>query len=425
MMGLFGAQTALKIRKSHLQRTPSPPMSSIFISHSSKDKTLAYNLKEKLSAWGHDCFLDFQGIPGGAQWEQEVYDAMRRCAVVLVCATPRAIDDSRWVFAEIVMGRYSSRPVIPLIFQKCELPTNLGGTQYIDFTQNPQTAYQQLRDSLEKLDLTPAGPKWPKDKSPYSGLKALDEDYAAVFFGRQKELQAAITALRPGGQRQRFLTIVGPSGSGKSSLLRAGIIPALKNSAIDGSREWTYVPPFTPGQTPFRNLAEKLRGLDATLGSLRTIEAELRYDKGLFYKLLEARSGADGQVVVVIDQLEEIERRTPREEAEKFLAQVGSAISERGTPVIFLTTLRADFVSACLGFPELAEMLRHGTQLLGVMDRAALREVILGPARLAGVEFDEGLVEEILDDAGSGDALPLLAHVLDELWRKGKGGRDL
>ena len=391
-------------------------MLGIFIGHSSQDKALAYNLARELKSQGYNnCFLDFQGIPGGSQWEHEIYEAMRRSNVVLVCSTPEAMK-SQWVFAEIVMARYSGIPVIPLIMRTCTIPNNLLDTQYIDFAINPGFGYQELWTTLQKIDLKPQNISWPADKSPYPGLSSFQEEYATVFFGREHELNSIINSLRPGGRQQRFLTIVGPSGCGKSSLLRAGLIPALKHGAIEGSEKWIFLPTFSPGETPFRNLAEKLRVIAPELGRVQEIEKRLKKEKGLLYLLLDIRKGRDTQIVLSIDQLEELERRTPRHEAEKFVASLCETLNTLNSPLILFSTLRSDFISSCLHFPELARLLQSGSQLLGMMDRSALRRAIQGPASIAGLEFEDGLVDEILDDTQSGDSLPLLAHVLNQLW---------
>ena len=391
-------------------------MTGIFISHSNKDKTLAYNLAKELKIQGYtNCFLDFQGIPGGSQWEQEIYIAMRQSNAVLVCTTPEAIG-SQWVFAEIVMARYSGIPVIPLIMRMCELPPNLQGTQCIDFTSDPDKGYQDLWTTLHRHDLKPRGIVWPMDKSPYPGLAPFQKEQSSVFFGRELELESAIAMLRPGGLQQRFLVLVGPSGCGKSSFLRAGLIPALEQGAIEDSDKWLFVPPFTPGETPFRNLAEKLRVINQKMGGVQTIERKIKKPNGLLYLLLDLRAGEETRVVLAIDQLEELERRTPRNEAEAFVARLSETIDAPNSPLITLATLRADFISACLNYPGLAKLMQSGVQLLGTMDRKALRRAILGPACIAGLTFEDGLVEEILDDTQGGDALPLLAHVLNQLW---------
>ena len=241
-------------------------MPHIFISHSSKDKIFSYDLAKELKAHGYECFLDFQEIPGGAQWEHEIYAAMRKSIAVLVCATPGAME-SQWVFAEIIIARFSGIPVIPLIMEDCILPTNLSATQHIDFTNAPEKGYYQLIEALSRINPITEHQYWPSDKSPYPGLVPFQNEYAPVFFGREQELENAIAILRPGGKQQRFLTFVGPSGCGKSSMLRAGLIPSLKRGAVENSKKWIYIPAFTPGETPFRNLAEKIRSQNQSLGT--------------------------------------------------------------------------------------------------------------------------------------------------------------
>jgi hypothetical protein len=132
--------------------------------------------------------------------------------------------------------------------------------------------------------------------------------------------------------------------------------------------------------------------------------------------LLNLRAGSDAQIVLPVDQLEQLCRLTSQKETLAFLAGVNEAISSPDAPLVMLITLRADFVGSILQFPDLARSLQDNTLLLGAMDRSALRQVICGPARVAGLDFNDALVDEILDDTAGGDALPLLADVLEQLW---------
>lgn len=395
-------------------------MTGVFVSHSTTDRAGAHDLAERLSAKGYTCFLDFDSIPGGAEWEQSIYTALGQSLVVLLYATPEAIA-SCWVFAEVMIARFRGIPVIPILVRDCQLWRHVESTtQYIDLRSDPAAGYGRLWKSLANLQVTFQARRWPHDRAPYPGLAAFEEEDAPVFFGREHDLAAAIALLRPGGQQQRFLTLVGPSGSGKSSFVRAGLLPVLKRGAIPGSERWIYLPSLAPAAgTPLRHLAEGLRAIAWRLGDVAEIEERLHSPDTLLSMLLTARAdlGRPGvQIVLVVDQLEDLQQRGPTTAAERMLAALANVLQAPATPLIVLATLRADFLSECLQVPALAPFLTSGTMLLGAMDRAALREVVVGPAGVAGLEFDDGLVETLLDDTEGGDALPLMADVLRQLW---------
>ncbi len=394
-----------------------PKRKGLFLSHSKEDNAFVHALDEKLRDWGHDTFLDFHGIPGGARWEEEIYGALRKSAAFLLCATPSSMD-SAWVFAEIILARFGGIPVIPLIVRPCDLPEFLGDTQHIPFHSDLEAAYEKLRDALTALGPTPEGGSWEPDKPPFPGLMALDEEHSAVFFGRESEVHQTIETLRPTVRRRRFLALVGASGCGKSSLLRAGVIPRLRAGAIAGSERWCYLQPIAPRRAPFRSLATSLREADSSLGLVQEIEDRLREPEGVLKEILNIRLSEGASVALTIDQFEEIERLTPRDEADLFLRRLREALDDPDHPLIVLAALRSDFITACLQFDPLSSLLREGTQVIGPMSRDSMRLAIQEPAERGGFEYEQGLVERILDETQHSDALPLLAYTLSLLWSR-------
>ncbi|MFJ9036885.1 NACHT and WD repeat domain-containing protein [Streptomyces sp. NPDC102406] len=237
---------------------------------------------------------------------------------------------------------------------------------------------------------TPVRREWNRAQPPYPGLEAFGEDDAAVFFGRDQEIAELVGRLHPAvpGRARRFVTVVGPSGSGKSSLVRAGLLPAL---ARRRSR-WTVAAPFSPGTDPVGTLGQRLSALPG-----------------------------EGPALVVVDQLEELFTLCGRQEREAFLDAVRDAL-RREPRLWMVATLRSDFLTDFLesGF---AELVREPT-LVGALGRDALHEVIERPAEQAGLTFAPGVVARMVDECGGGDALPLLAYTLQELYRRagGSGG---
>lgn len=408
-------------------------MTYLFISHSSTDRAIAYMLAERLKAKGYSVFLDFStkyGIPGGTQWERVIMDAIRKSAVVLVCYTP-AIVNSHWAFAEVMVARYEGRRVFPLLFSGT--PDQIweilrATTQYIDFTADPERGYERLFDALEQAGYVTTATSTPPiaqdSRPPYAGLQPLQPEDYPFFFARRQDVSHLIERLqpRPGGSRHHLVSIVGPSGSGKSSMVRAGLLPRLRGGAVPGSDKWTYVI-FTPGNNPFRRLAEAFRHEIPLLGSVRTIETALLADvQGLDYVVADvlALRSPETYLLLVIDQLEElITKAVDLDNSRRFLnfllAATGNGNEQNGR-LISIATLRADFYSTFLEMHGGAASLLQNTYPLAPLTLDKVREVIEEPARVAQIAFEEGLVDRILGDVGTGDVLPLLSFVLRSMY---------
>jgi len=219
----------------------------------------------------------------------------------------------------------------------------------------------------------------------------------------------------------RFLAVVGASGSGKSSLVRAGLIPILRKNALPDSNTWN-IHVLTPGAHPLTTLAAHLARLyphDAmhkTLDQLGNDERTMH----LAVALALAERPAAERVVWVVDQFEEAFTlcRDERERAQ-FIANLLYAASIPDSHNIGVLTLRADFYPKCTAYPELSALIAAQQFLVSPMSIDGLRQAIEEPARRVGLEFEKGLVETILDDVeNQPGALPLLEHALLELWER-------
>jgi HEAT repeat protein len=258
---------------------------------------------------------------------------------------------------------------------------------------------------------------------PYPGLRSFTTDEAAIFFGRGQEVDALILRLRP--PTQRFLALVGASGSGKSSLVRAGLLPRLAAGAVEGSQHWKVLG-FTPGafgDNPLLALSSELRAALPLRAQRPQIDlaTELAADRrGLsaHADAILAGQPAEAQLLLHIDQFEELFTLAAESYRRSFIRLLEYSVTDARIRV--LVTLRADFLPQCAAEPPLVALLQGGTFVLGPPGPEAMLDMIRRPAERAGLAFETGLAGDILRDAGgdSGEALPLVAFCLDELYRR-------
>ncbi len=260
-------------------------------------------------------------------------------------------------------------------------------------------------------------PLWPG--SPFPGLRAFTPDDAPIFFGRGRETDELVNKLAD--PALRFLAVVGASGSGKSSLVAAGLIPRLMAGAIAGSQDWTWVrfAPGEVGENPFMALAmpfkdalqpqgQQPRELAEQLATNPAALAELR-------DLVLAGKPAWAELLLFVDQFEELFTLAAPRSVAPFVEWLRQAAQTERIRVV--ATLRADFYHRCVELPVLAELLRPGSYPLAAPGPGALHEMITRPTERAGLSFEPGLVGRILDDTGAAPgALALLAFALAELY---------
>lgn len=258
---------------------------------------------------------------------------------------------------------------------------------------------------------------WTRADSPYPGLEAFAEDRADVFFGREDETRDAVRALTAArSPAQRALTVVGPSGCGKSSFVAAGLLPDLRR------RRWAVLGPLRPGSSPFLALAQALtpRGAERQGDTAVRLARELRREalSGSELTVFPAALGAAAQghrarIVLAIDQFEDVVRMTSPTERELFLRALRTAV--RSHPQLHLVlTLPSGFLHDP-GLRPYDDLLRTRFPL-GTLTSRQTRAVIAGPARAAGADIAEEVVDDLVVEATEGDALPLLGQVLRDLY---------
>ena len=277
--------------------------------------------------------------------------------------------------------------------------------------QGPRVAELSVKGEVAELP--------PADVTcPYMGLAAFEADDAEYFFGRE-ELVAEMTARLAG---TRFLAVVGPSGSGKSSLVRAGLLPAIWSGALPGSQDWLTLV-LSPGSHPLEELAVRIALLGGyTAGSLlRELEEDHRSLHLAIKQALAGKPDAE-KLLLVVDQFEEIFALCRDDyECQRFIDALLYAVEAEGSCTIVVPTIRADFIGRCAEYPALAARMSDSL-LVGPMSEAELRQAIEGPAAIVGLQLEPGLPETILGDvAGEPGALPLMSHALLETYARRRG----
>jgi energy-coupling factor transporter ATP-binding protein EcfA2 len=269
--------------------------------------------------------------------------------------------------------------------------------------------------------------------NPFPGLRSFEPEEEHLFFGRERQIDELLARLR----RTRFLAVVGTSGSGKSSLVRSGLIPALHGGFMTKAGSSWRVAVFRPGDDPIGNLAAALGtpqvlGCDPEIADLhRTlIDTTLhRSARGLAESVRLARIPERDNVLLLVDQFEELFRfkRNPRikdsqEEAVAFVRLLLEAARQTEVPVYVVLTMRSDFIGSCTELPGLAEATNDGQYLVPRMTREERRAAILGPVAVGGADIAPRLVLRLLNDVGDDlDQLPILQHALMRTWDRWEG----
>jgi WD40 repeat protein len=275
-------------------------------------------------------------------------------------------------------------------------------------------------DDLMRALRSPAPPVLGEgpDVCPYRGLESFGEEHAEYFFGREGDVARLVEMLRRG----RFVAVIGPSGSGKSSIVHAGLLPAVRRGGVAGGESWRRLD-LTPGEKPLDALAAQLSTLP---GAGAPSAADLAADESaLDAALAGALDGRpeDETVLVVVDQLEEAFTLCQDAGARAaFLSGLVYAATVPGGRAAVVVAMRADFYHRLAEHDGMRAAAAASQFALGPMDAAALRRAIEQPARQVGLELEPGLSRRILTDvAGRPGALPLLEYLLLELWQRRRG----
>lgn len=404
----------------------------VFLSHNGQDKPAVERLAEKLKRAGFVPWLDKWALTPGGRWQDELHAGLLACRAFayfigvhgegdwareeLDAARSRAANDREFRIFPVLL------PGVADPFDRTTMPPFLGARTWVDFRAglDDGRAFQSLINAIKGVPLgSEVVPATALDVVPYRGLDPFDEDDAEFFYGREPDVQTLLEKLKG----SRFLAVMGPSGSGKSSLVRAGLVPVLRRGALSGSQDWS-IEILKPGGRPLETLAARLQGIGTAAGMAQTIDGLASDERTLHLaSSLALGDAAERRFVWVIDQAEEVFTLCHDEhERERFVANLSYAASVPGGRGIVILAMRADFYARCAAYPDLSAQVARSQHLVSPLTPDGIRDAIEEPARRVGLEFEEGLIGTILDDLESQPgALPLLEYALLELWKRRRG----
>jgi WD40 repeat protein/energy-coupling factor transporter ATP-binding protein EcfA2 len=260
--------------------------------------------------------------------------------------------------------------------------------------------------------------------NPFPGLRPFAPEETDLFFGREKESREVLGKLL----KNRFVTVIGASGSGKSSLICCGVLPKVRVTGIKDPSSWRIII-LRPGNNPLENLgkaiAENIKASDLPLVSPENILLDMHLNSdGIAYALKKSLVKKGEKVLLVIDQFEEIFRYntisaggTRESLTAEFIEKIVRAVSNPDTGIHAIISMRSEYISECMHYNEFTQLINSSSFLVPQMDKEDYRQIIEGPVKFAGAEIEEKLIGTILDDIGNRkDQLPVLQHAMMRTW---------
>ncbi len=420
------------------------PQYDLFLSYNSLDRNEVQSIRQQLIQLPQalNAFLDRESLTLGKRWFEEIESALLRSRAIAVFYGQHGL--GRWQNLEMILALdLQANPkadilVIPVLLPGADLiraPRFLLLNSYLDLRLGYDSASlgrlaQHVLRQPTTLDVLPANDEL---RNPYRGLNYFQEQDAPLFFGRQYESKKLLDKIKTSS----LIALVGNSGTGKSSVVRAGLIPLLRKQHMpDPTWEVLVCIPALDNANPFHNLAaafleswgssadeivEKRPGIEATLRATLSLVDSIR-------QTLKKSNDAD-KLLLIIDQFEELLnfdslypetvddlQPKPKTDFELFVELLLNAANTDHCSV--LLTIRGDYYGAVTErHAKLAEKIEKGTVTLSRLQDSQLRDIIVKPAELAGGHFEDGLPERIIDDVGKKPGnLALLEFALTSLW---------
>ena len=405
-------------------------MADIFISHSSSDNKVVDIIKTWLerdrSSWS--VFLDKHprdGILAGQGWQEQLRKELRSCRLVLAVVTEDWLA-SKWCFTEAVTADFQGKDFIAVlpnelpdtVFQGAPSVVNDRQRQLLDFSTG--FGWSDLLHALDNSGLDPN--QWfaiPKQVGPYPGFVAFEEKDAGVFFGRNQEITQYLNILKTlkSPDLAQAFVISGGSGSGKSSLLKAGLIPRVRRQT-----DWLVIAPFDLSWEPvyalFSALQEAANTVQAEIDIPETPPSTVESLVETLQRIFRAiENQANAWILLALDQAEVMLTKQVNDDNNSaffLLNAVGHLLASRNRKLVAVLTIRTEFL------PALERVLPAGVRFhnesLPLI--TALSEVVEKPAARFGITLEEGLSGMIVEETRSAEALPLLAYTLKELYER-------
>jgi tetratricopeptide (TPR) repeat protein len=416
-------------------------MADVFVSYNGLDRPAVARLCSELVKRGITPFFDTWDMIPGRRWQGALLAALDQYKSAAVCFGPKGLGNWQRLEQEIALNRHARQgdhfPVIPVLLPGVDLSgTPLGFLQlhtWIDLREETPASYDALAAAVRGEKLA-HNERLRTDAlfsiNPYRGLAYFREEDAPFFFGREDFTTEVYEAVN----KSSFVAIVGGSGSGKSSIAHAGLLPKLRDPTH--GRVWSILT-MSPGSDPAERLAEILTpalnpqleltsfAFDVELvGIKRRLVAEAADEKGalgrMVRQLCNMNRGID-RVLLLIDQFEEVfTLASPEKQAatSRFIEEIVLAAKNPEAPLTIVVTMRGDQYHRVTDQRDLARLFKTSQINVGAMTAPELRQAIEEPAKKLGARFEEGLIERILVDLGTeAGALPLLEYALDALWK--------
>ncbi len=269
---------------------------------------------------------------------------------------------------------------------------------------------------------------------PYIGLRAFQEWDNEYFCGRRAHIDQILERLK----KERFLAVVGLSGAGKSSLIKAGVIPDLRRDRLKGSSSDWFVAMMTPEATPMDNLCASLtKAMEEYAAERESPPGEKveRWAQELTRTIYKSTQGLSNvfqtaelsertQILIVVDQFEELFRfknRTKKDEAEGFIERLLNASASDSSKIYVIITMRSGFLGHCARYEGLAEAVNRGLYLTPQLNSEQLEDAVTVPAQKGGRQIEPKLIRQLTKSANDRDQLPVLQHALMRCWKKSTG----
>jgi len=412
----------------------------IFLSHNSIDKQFVEQIANYLVRNNIKPWLDKWNLIPGEPWQDAIEGALKKCKSCAIFIGPSGRgpwqnEEMRAAINRRVNESHSNFRVIPVLLPKTEksilksLPAFLSSTTCVQFAENidDKNALHRLICGAKGIEPGYCYSTLPEfsgnEKSPYRGLLAFYEKDSPYFFGRElitKRLHDKVA-------KDSIVAVIGASGSGKSSLVYAGLLPILRKQG-----NW-LIANFRPGSRPFDSVAVSIMPLlEPNLKepelSIATYKLSEHLKDGNLYIVIEQllrKRNNDNRLLVFVDQFEEVYTQCTNADTRKnflnALLEIANAHSTSHSYVKIVITLRGDFYGKVVGYRLLSDALQDNIIHLPPMIRVELKSAIEKPAHKYGVTFEDGLVERILNDVGDEPGnLPLLQFSLSLIWDKQK-----